>query len=77
MLTLLPPLGVHPGCANGKFECVTDGRCIEAHHRCDRDNDCDDGSDEQGCCKLKPQKSKAHFCAPYSEYYGMQLTATN
>ena len=55
MLTLLPPLGVHPGCSSGKFECVN-GRCIDHSRRCNRENDCGDRSDEQRCCKLKPPK---------------------
>lgn len=36
------------GCQAHEFRCNT-GECIDARRRCDRQRDCYDGSDEDGC----------------------------
>jgi len=41
----------YPDCPAGSFECQN-GRCIAAEFRCDKENDCADGSDEQNCTGL-------------------------
>ena len=38
-------------CASNQFQCG-DGSCIPMSHLCDRDSDCDDGSDENNCSKF-------------------------
>lgn len=35
-------------CSTGHFQCKS-GACIPDRWRCDHDNDCDDGSDEENC----------------------------
>ena len=35
-------------CSSLQFTC-DNGRCIRASYKCDRDNDCGDGSDEENC----------------------------
>ena len=37
-------------CRVNQFRC-TNGQCISACKRCDERSDCDDNSDESGCCK--------------------------
>ena len=38
----------YPNCPTGSFQCHS-GRCVAAEFRCDKENDCDDGSDERKC----------------------------
>ena len=33
-------------CSPDEFQCVTGGRCISSDWLCDKDQDCEDGSDE-------------------------------
>ena len=40
------------GCHVNEFECFSKNQCIPRHFHCDKTNDCQDGSDEVGCCKL-------------------------
>ena len=49
-LTLLPMFTVtpEPTCAGSKFRCNS-GMCIDIQNVCNRQNDCDDESDEQHC----------------------------
>jgi len=35
--------------AGDQFQCKVPGRCIMAAWKCDHDDDCGDGSDEEGC----------------------------
>ena len=35
-------------CTESEFQC-SNKKCIPMRWRCDHDDDCDDGSDEQGC----------------------------
>ena len=37
-------------CYSGEWECDS-GQCIDEDYRCDGDDDCYDGSDEEGCGK--------------------------
>ena len=41
----VPPSG---DCDRAEFRC-SDGTCIAEYLRCDRSNDCSDGSDEHDC----------------------------
>ena len=43
-------VSAYRSCSAGQFICDT-GKCIPQHWRCDRDDDCRDGSDERGCRK--------------------------
>jgi hypothetical protein len=36
-------------CLDDEFRCVSDGECIQGDWKCDDWDDCDDGSDEEGC----------------------------
>ena len=38
-----------PLCERGYFTCRTSRTCIVSHWVCDKERDCDDGSDEQDC----------------------------
>ena len=37
-----------PACSRGQFKC-SDGSCVDVSKKCDKHNDCADGSDEQDC----------------------------
>ena len=39
-------------CSSGEFQCGS-GECIPEHYRCNRRQDCRDGSDEEGCRKYQ------------------------
>lgn len=41
----------HASCHPGFFQCRSDGLCIPQSWVCDSDEDCQDNSDEQHCCK--------------------------
>lgn len=36
-------------CDYWQFKCQSDGICIDSRRRCDRNLDCEDGTDEEGC----------------------------
>ena len=36
-------------CDYWQLKCVSDGICVDNRRRCDGSNDCDDGTDEEGC----------------------------
>ncbi|KAJ6647666.1 Prolow-density lipoprotein receptor-related protein 1, partial [Pseudolycoriella hygida] len=46
--TCLDGSDVPKNCTDNQFRC-TNGQCIELKHRCDRDPDCSDATDEIGC----------------------------
>ncbi len=41
-----------PKCSSNEFTCNKSGDCIPLAWRCDKSEDCDDGSDEFGCSML-------------------------
>ena len=47
MQTLSPILA----CRDGEFTCVSNGQCIPETFKCNRRDDCEDGSDEENCRK--------------------------
>ena len=49
--SFLKNLFILPGCDGDQFTCST-GQCITGTWVCDKDEDCDDGSDEVDCGKF-------------------------
>jgi hypothetical protein len=45
--------GGNGSCKPDEFMCVNSKRCITARWVCDRDSDCEDGSDEANCGKKR------------------------
>ena len=52
---------VDTSCAPSAFACGHGGQCIPSHWRCDKQNDCVDGSDEQNCPTRAPTSCRADF----------------
>lgn len=50
---------VDNSCASSAFTCGHGGECIPAQWRCDKQNDCMDGSDEQNCPTHAPTSCPA------------------
>jgi hypothetical protein len=52
-----------PDCDAGEFTCAlykfNHTSCIPPHHKCDKENDCHDGSDEQNCGEHMNWKKEA------------------
>ena len=47
MRIVVPPVNLTP-CEPNEFQCAN-GRCAPTIWRCDKDDDCGDGSDEDNC----------------------------
>lgn len=63
-------------CKSGDFSCGGRvNRCIPHFWRCDGQVDCENGSDEQGCCKLLPYPTAVHrpHWVPAVPVPGLQL----
>ncbi|KAJ8916704.1 hypothetical protein NQ315_013908 [Exocentrus adspersus] len=56
-------------CRTNEFQCLDNGRCIDLNLRCDRRNDCSDGSDEYNCPTeppfIPPETTRPTFSCPY------------
>ena len=51
-------------CSDDEFRCSYGTKCINIDYVCDKDDDCDDGSDEIGCPLCE---SYEHMCASGDE----------
>ena len=51
VFSFLKNLFIFPGCDSDQFTC-SNGQCITGTWVCDKDEDCDDGSDEVDCGKF-------------------------
>lgn len=60
--TLKSEMRTDQTCRSGEFTCGN-GRCIMEKWRCDRDDDCGDGSDEMNCSKNQCDSIKQFQCA--------------
>jgi hypothetical protein len=56
-----PEMCKNETCADHEFKCAKTGRCIPANLKCDNENDCPDGEDEENC----PETIK---CDPQTEF---------
>ncbi len=48
-------------CNETQYTC-DDGTCVDLHMRCDKNNDCDDKSDEDKCSKVQFASKTLKFC---------------
>lgn len=46
-----PPEYNVPECGKNEFRCKSTGRCLLDIWKCDKESDCEDNSDEEGCSK--------------------------
>ncbi|XP_060602787.1 uncharacterized protein LOC132755869 [Ruditapes philippinarum] len=67
--TMTSSTAAPPGdCLGNEFRCVSDGECIQGDWQCDDWDDCDDGSDEEGCgCGEEEFKCTDGTCIPLSQ----------
>ncbi|GAB1290783.1 SCO-spondin [Apodemus speciosus] len=61
---------VEPGCAEGEALCRENGHCVPLEWLCDNQDDCGDGSDEEGCaasvCGEGQMSCRSGHCLPLS-----------
>lgn len=55
-----PPMAECP--SGTHFHCTRTRACVENVKLCDLVDDCEDGSDEEGCCECARLKKYADFC---------------
>lgn len=65
LLTMELPLICTASCSFGAFRC-SNGQCIPSSSRCNGAQDCSDGVDETGCCKLLLFVNVLYHCLLYS-----------
>jgi len=62
-------------CAANEYQCVADDQCIPVSYHCDGEMDCQDESDERGCCESsQPNNYNIVYCVIYSPVHHWHQT---